>query len=204
MLSGTGTSLRDHLIESTAQVIARRGAGGLTVRGIAKEAGVAAGVLYNHFADREELLALALRSYVRSVMASLGDSPARPGERTVEENLTGFMTQAIALHVAILPVFAGLLGEPKVLARFFDQPGTPAGGLGLRDRLADYLRAERRLGRIAAEADTDSPATMLIGACHELVLPHLYTGAGPGRITVPDGFVDDLVATVLRGIGPRT
>jgi hypothetical protein len=54
-----------------------------------------------------------------------------------------------------------------------------AGGRELRDELAEYLRAEQHLGRLPATTDVDAAATMLNGACHELVLPHLFSGAPP-------------------------
>jgi hypothetical protein len=82
-------------------------------------------------------------------------------------------------------------------------PRGRAGGQGLRTYLADYLRAERDLGRLAPQADPDMAATMIIGACHEVVLPTLLRGDAATEIEVPDGFADDLVAAVMTGIGPR-
>jgi AcrR family transcriptional regulator len=83
----------------------------LTVRVIAKEAGVADGVLYNHFADKEELLATALRSHVLAAQRDLGALP-EPCSGTVEENLRAQLRYRLALHKAILPAFAGLLAHP--------------------------------------------------------------------------------------------
>ncbi|MDN3350992.1 hypothetical protein [Actinomadura sp. DC4] len=47
-------------------------------------------------------------------------------------------------------------------------------------------------------------ATLIIGACHEVVLPPLLRGGAATGIEVPDGFADDLVAAVMPGIGPET
>jgi hypothetical protein len=63
------------------------------------------------------------------------------------------------------------VAQPKVLTRFAGLPNPMAGGQGLRTYLADYLRAERDLGRLAPHADPDMAATMIIGACHEVILP---------------------------------
>jgi AcrR family transcriptional regulator len=63
-------SLREHLIATAERLIATVGTAGLTVRVIAREAGVADGVLYNHFADKEELLANALHAHVATVAMS--------------------------------------------------------------------------------------------------------------------------------------
>jgi AcrR family transcriptional regulator len=194
-------SLREHLIATAGRLIARRGTVGLTVREIAREARVADGVLYNHFSDKEELLALAVLAHVRAVDERLGPPP-RPGSGTVDANLTAYLDRNLALHAAVLPAFAGLLGQPGVLARVTTlfSPGT--GGGDLSDELADYLRAEQRLGRLPAGANVAAAATMLNGACHELVLSHLFSGLTPIELKVPPGFVTDMVATVLAGIGP--
>ncbi len=208
-LRGGDQSLRDHLIAAAESLMARRGTAGITVRDIAREAQVADGVLYNHFADKEDLLAQALHAHVRSVERSLGDLPGKAGkaseagEGTVEENLRAFIGHGLALHAAILPAFAGLLAQPNVLARFGDLPNPMAGGQGLRAHLAAYLRAERDLGRLAPGTDPDTAATMIVGACHELILPNLLRGATPADIEIPPGFADDLVATIMSGIGPE-
>jgi hypothetical protein len=56
-----------------------------------------------------------------------------------------------------------------------------AGGRGLTAGLAAYLRAEKDLGRVAVYADPDTAATMIVGARHEAVLPHVFRGAVAGR-----------------------
>jgi AcrR family transcriptional regulator len=195
-------SLREYLIATAARLIARRGTAGLTVREIAREARVADGVLYNHFTDKEELLALAVHAHVRAADAALGAPPGPAGSGTVEANLTAYIDRNLALHAAILPAFAGLVGQPGVLARLDTLPNPAAGGQGLREDLANYLRAEQRLGRLAGDANVDAAATMLIGACHELILPHLFSGSAHVELQVPPGFATGLVATVLNGIGP--
>lgn len=182
--------------------MARRGTAGLTVRDIAREAQVADGVLYNHFADKEDLLAQALHAHVRSVERSLGELPVQAGTGRVEDNLHAYITHGLALHAAILPAFAGLLAQPKVLTRFATLPNPMVGGQGLRTYLADYLRAEQSLGRVATGADPDMAATMIIGACHEVILPNILRGTAAAEIEVPPGFADDLVATVMTGLAP--
>jgi AcrR family transcriptional regulator len=162
-------------------------------------AGVADGVLYNHFADKEELLGLALRAHVRSVEAGLVTLP-EPGSGTVEENLRTHVRYGLALHRGILPAMAGLIGQPAVIARFAAS-GVP--GEDWRDRLLGYLRAERELGRLAPGARVEAVARMIVGVCHETVLSMLL--APPGHVPdegppAPD--VDALVEVLLDGIKP--
>ncbi|MBC9712487.1 TetR/AcrR family transcriptional regulator [Streptomyces sp. TRM66268-LWL] len=188
-----GGNLRDHLIATAERIIAERGTVGLTVRAIAREAGVADGVLYNHFAAKEELLAQALNAHVRKVESGLGVLPA-PGTGSVEENLKAYVAYGLAMHQAILPAFTGFLAQPKILARFAElaEPGED-----WRDRLAAYLRAELDLGRLPSDAKTSTAARILVGYCHEVVISALFDAHAPA----PDpAAVDDLVAVVLRGI----
>ncbi|GAA1780662.1 MULTISPECIES: TetR/AcrR family transcriptional regulator [Streptomonospora] len=196
-------TLREHLLATAERLVAERGAAGLTVRDIAREAGVAAGVLYNHFADKEELLARALHAHAANAARAVGEVPAA-GTGTVEDNLRALLRYAIAVHTAVLPAFAGAAAHPRVLERFTELLRGSAGGADLRAVLADYLRSEQRLGRVAAGARPEAVATMLVGTCHELVLPPLPTvppTAAPAD--VPPELIDDLVATVIDGVRPR-
>ncbi|MBN6037693.1 TetR/AcrR family transcriptional regulator [Amycolatopsis sp. 195334CR] len=187
-----GRSLREHLIATAGRMISARGTAGLTVRAIAREAGVADGVLYNHFADKEELLANALRAHVRAVEAELGELP-EPGSGTIEGNLRAHLDYGLALHRGILPAFTGLLAQPAVLTRFGELDG---GGDEWRDRLRKYLRAERALGRLAADARVDAAAAMLVGLCHEAVLSGLLPHTGRARPPA----VRDVIDVLLSGI----
>lgn len=185
--------LREHLIATTERIIATHGTAGLTVRAVAREAGVADGVLYNHFTDKEELLATALRAHVRTVEESLAELP-EPGAGTVEANLRAYLAYGLAMHRAILPAFAGLLNRPTVLTRFAE---LDEHGGDWRDRLTAYLHAERELGRIAPDAHIDTAAAMLVGICHDTVLAGLLR---PDR-SPAEPAVEPVVATLLTGIG---
>lgn len=191
-------TLREHLIATAERMMAERGTAGLTVRAIAREAGAADGVLYNHFADKEDLLAHALRARAESVASTLGPLP-EPGTATIEENLRAYAAYGLTLHNGLLPALAGLIARPGVLARFAALSG---GEQDWRTRLARYLRAERDLGRLAPDAPVDAATSMIVGACHEPVLSVLFQGENLAH-RVPLDAVDGLVAVVLRGIAPR-
>lgn len=198
-LRGGGQSLREHLIAAAGRLVARRGTAGLTVRDIAREAEVADGVLYNHFADKEELLAYALHAHVRAVEAGLPGAAPRPGDGTVEANLRAYLERALALHAGILPAFAGVATQPKLLARLGELPTPLGGGHGLRTELAGYVRDEQRLGRVAPGASPEAVATLVVGVCHDLVLGRLLDPTAPPPEPSP-GLVAELVATLLHGI----
>jgi AcrR family transcriptional regulator len=195
-------TLREHLIATAARLIDERGTAGLTVRDIAREAQVADGVLYNHFAGKEDLLAQALSAHVRSVIRGAGEPPVA-GQGTLEGNLRVHVDRVLQVLSRILPAFAGLLSQPNVLSRFH-RIGFHAAGERLPAALIAYLRAEQELGRVDAAASVEAAATVITGACHELILPRLFRPGPPEPVSVPPGFIDDLVNTVLHGIAPAS
>ena len=227
----SGQNLRDYLIATAARLIDQRGSAGLAVRDIAREAQVADGVLYNYFEDKEDLLVHALLAHVGNVMNSAPQLLPAPGEGTVAENLRAFIDGGIATLLRVTPAFAGLIGQPKVLARFhamvgvdpaFDPASADGGeavrddgeavrddgeaarddGRGLPDLLTAYLRGEQRLGRIRADVDIDATAALIVGAMHGQILPRvLFTPQG-SPVTIPPGLGARLADTVLDGIAP--
>ncbi|MFD7847824.1 TetR/AcrR family transcriptional regulator [Nocardia sp. NPDC059764] len=193
-LRATDDTLRDHLVATAQRLLADGSAATLTVRAIARAAGVADGVLYNHFPDKDALLAAAVRAHVDAAHRALGSLPA-PGEATVAENLRIYLSAGLDLHRAVLPVFAGLLSTPAVLDRFADLPTDQP---DWRVLLSGYLAGERRLGRLAPEADIAAAAAVLVGICHDRVLNAVLPGMSPPAVEPAA-----VVATLLDGIGPR-
>ncbi|MGW5112476.1 TetR/AcrR family transcriptional regulator [Nocardia sp. NPDC004123] len=187
-------NLRDHLVATAQRLLADQGAPGLTVRAIARAAGVADGVLYNHFPDKDALLAAALSAHVAAAHAALDPLPA-PGTATVQENLELYLSAGLTLHRAVLPVFAGLLASPSVLARYAE---SEARNDDWRELLARYLRAERDLSRLAPATDTAAATAILVGICHDAVLTAMLPGAPHAEVEV-----DAVVATLLAGIAPH-
>ena len=205
VLRGRGDSqnLRDHLIATARDMIEERGTASMTTRDIAREAQVADGVLYNYFADKEELIARATLMYVEGVMRNAGPPP-EAGVGPLEENLRMHIDRALRILTRILPVFAGLLAEPKTIGRFHEIVGADTGEWALPAAIGEYLRSEQQLGRIDRDANVGAAATMLIGACHDLVVPRMLLGGAGADVSVPSGFADGLVATILQGIAPRS
>jgi AcrR family transcriptional regulator len=196
----SGKTLRDHLVATAAGLLAERGPAGLTVREIARAAGVADGALYNHFADKEELLAHALHSHVVDVMAVTNELP-EAGTATVAENLTSFVRLSLTVLGRVTPVFVGFLGQPAVVKRFQDDFDPHAAPESLPSLLAAYLQAERDLGRVVADADPWAAAELLDGFCHNQVLLLLFQPPGT-PIEVADEQIERIVRTVLEGIAP--
>ena len=226
---GDGQDLRDYLITTAARLIDERGSAGLGVRDIAREAKVADGVLYNYFEDKEDLLAHALLAHVATVMEGMPQMPPA-GSGTVAENLRQFIDIGIGALARVVPAFAGLLAQPKVLERFHAMVGgdaafagdaaaggevaapggqaAPGGGAGadhpggLPGILTAYLRAEQRLGRIHEEADVDAAVTLVVGAIHGQILPRVLFSPPGSLIMPPPDLAGRLADTVVGGIAP--
>jgi AcrR family transcriptional regulator len=126
---GDGQDLREYLIATAARLIGERGSAGLGVRDIAREAGVSDGVLYNYFADKEDLLAHALLAHVGTVMTSRPRMPPA-GTGTVADNLRLFIDMGLDALARVVPAFAGLISQPKVLTRFHAMVGGDAAFAG--------------------------------------------------------------------------
>jgi AcrR family transcriptional regulator len=229
---GNEQNLREYLIATAARLIGQRGTGALTVRDIAREAQVADGVLYNYFEDKEDLLANALLAHVASVMGGAPSLLPEPGTGTLADNLRRFIAGGLEVLIRVTPAFAGLVTHPKVLVRFHamvggnaafgaeppDRPPAPgeegAGAAadedadagqrnrGLPDMLSAYLRAEQRIGRVAAGADVDAAVILIVGAIHGQVLPQLIFSPPGAAITVSPDVPGRLAATILAGLEP--
>lgn len=146
----------------------------MTVREIAKEAGVAAGLLYNHFADKDELLAMALLER-GPAFASGGVGPlSEPGSSTVVDNLHEYAMAAIVVLRDVLPVV--LTATPALMGRIAGAIHSGSNPhIAARAKVGEYLRAEQRLGRVRADADVDIAALLISGALHETAL---FAGLG--------------------------
>jgi AcrR family transcriptional regulator len=183
--------LRERLYQAAERVLVREGPGGLSGRAITKEAGVATGLLYNHFAELDEFLAELILDRGRQAAAGLAWLGSRAGEGTVIENLT----EAALSFGSRVPIFAGLVrSRPALAGRLHSALASEAPVLGeIEAAFAAYLEAEKELGRIAAEADTRTLALAIIGTVHHLLLTDRAEG--------PDlhGLVRQIIATLLTG-----
>ncbi|MEV4399891.1 TetR family transcriptional regulator [Nonomuraea sp. NPDC049607] len=166
--------VRQQLFDAAEQVLLREGPSGLTGRAITREAGVATGLLHNHFGDLDAFLAALFVDRARAATDSMGDLPARAGTATVVDNL---MAAIETLLTGNLMALAGLvLARPSLVTRLGEALDDGTLELDAAERLfTAYLDAERRLGRLTSDADTASLALALVGAVHQLLLtrgPH--------------------------------
>jgi AcrR family transcriptional regulator len=161
------SDVRSQLFDAAERVLLRDGPNALTSRAVTTEAGCAKGVLYRHFEDFDAFLAdlvLDRRDRMGTQAAALC---AAAGSGTITGNLASTLT---ALFGSVAVAMVGLVTfrfELRVRLRRTWPAGLPL----LTEAVvmvADYLTAERDLGRIAADADISTLAPTLIGAAHLL------------------------------------
>jgi AcrR family transcriptional regulator len=190
----TGVAIRDpreQLFDAAERVLLRDGPNALTSRAVTTEAGCAKGVLHRHFADFDAFLAELVLDRIGRIGSQAAALRASAGTGTVTGHLTAALSEVFG------PVARAILGlvasRDNLRARL--RQSTPAGVPVLTEAtamIAGYLRAERGLGRIAADADPDTLALTLIGT------GHLLFAGRDGTAPEPEA-VSKIVNTVIGG-----
>jgi len=186
---------RERILDAAIRVVEKDGVGAATTKRIAAEAKVAEGSLYNHFADKPELLiSLVLERMpdIKDIFAKL----FRPGETSTAERLCRAIPAMIDFYTHAQLVGAGVSADPELLRlcrRRFAEAGLGPHLAHLK--LAEFLREEQNAGRIKPGAKPDIIAALLIGACTEYAGLSQMTGKTPGGLKKPD-YAKAVVATL--------
>jgi len=194
----TGVAIRDpreQLFDAAERILLRDGPNALTSRAVTTEAGFAKGVLHRHFADFDAFLAELVASRIARIehqAVALRDSA---GTGTVAGNLTGALTDLFgSVAVAIVAL---IISRDNLRARL--RQTRPSGVPLLAEAtamIASYLTVERDLGRIAADADVDALAPMLIGTGHLLFAARDGTPPEPAAVA-------KVVAAAIASVVPE-
>ncbi len=193
----TGVAIRDarqQLFEAADRILVRAGPSALTSRAVTAEAGVAKGVLHRHFADFDAFLAEFVLDRADRMDSDAATLREAAGSGTVAGNLTAALIALFgSVAVAIVPLIT-FRDELRAALRETWPAGVPVltDAVGM---ISAYLAVERDLGRIAADADVDMLAPMLIGTAHLLYADR--NGPPPTAATVRRT-VTSALAGVLR------
>ena len=129
---------QERLERAALVVFARRGYAAASVRDIAREAGVAQGLLYNYYRGKNELLAAVFRRSLADVHASFA---AAAVDAPPTERLALLIRAAFAVVRAHLPFWQlvyGVRQQPDVVAAL--GPGLHSWTEGVRATLEGHLR----------------------------------------------------------------
>ena len=150
-------------MQVAADILAAEGPAALTTRRLAQEAGVAQGLLYTRFKDKDDLVLAALRARTSALVVEFETNVPQPGEGTVADNLLVLARALVSLQSGLAPLLLGLVGRRELLERFAREfHAAPIGGPE-RILLAvhEYLESEQRLGRVDRAADVHVVGVLL-------------------------------------------
>ena len=191
-------ALREQLLDAAERLLADRQVSAITTRDIARAAGLSVGVLYNYFADKNDLIVAALlRRYEAQLAVFEADLPAA-GEGDIEANLVRYAEALFALASETLPSIAGLVSDPALMHRFVAEIHGPEFGMQRTlGQIAAYLVAEQRLGRLG-EFDVAAAVTAFAGSMIALGIQAMVGGSAPddARAQIPV-----VVRTLVGGLG---
>src|SRR5262249_52965461 len=165
-----------------------RGLTDLTTRRIAREARVADGVLYNHFANKDALILEALVARTSTLMRAFRDACPPAGAASVEANLDRLAAAMFGLQRALLPLLVGLVGKRPLLERFLAAiHSTDLGGADAILRpVHDYLAAEQRLGRLSSASDAHIVGVLLFAITQLQALVTHFRSPDTGSSDAPE------------------
>lgn len=159
--------LRAELIRCAQRLVARDGAGALTMRALAAEAECALGLPYKVFASREALIAELIRIEYARLRDEFARLIASAGTGTVGGNLGRYAELLLESPVVSL---APELHHDEALSKAVDDEAVQAGLVTeVANTVVRYLAAEKRLGRVAADVDEDAFGFLIAGAIHNLL-----------------------------------
>lgn len=159
--------VREHLFAAAERVLLRDGPDALTSRAVTTEGDCAKGVLHRHFADFDDFLAELVYDRVRRIDLQAIELRASAGTSTVATNLTGALTTVFTPVAVAIIALVTFRDELRARLRQTWPVGVPLLTEAVT-MIAAYLAEERGLGRLAADADLDALAPILIGTGHLL------------------------------------
>ena len=143
-------STRERILDVAEALFAERGLAGTAVRDIAREAGLTAPSLYNHFDGKQALYEAVLARGVQPLFAIIPATGAQAEDRSLEE-------RHVASEQTLDSILAHLAHHPRTLRDGAALPGAlwcrPARAGA--DRTAEALPAPLRAGHARAERRRD-------------------------------------------------
>lgn len=170
---------RQQLLDAALRVFGRRGYDATTLDEIAREAAVTRGAIYWHFKGKPELYAALLAERQGPAAATLAailaadDPPAARLRALIARSLA--LLEEDAAYRATLELTLFKTGAAPDLAEGLAQK--VAGLRGLRQSLAELVRAGQRRGELRADLDPEAAATTILSLINGAALTWLLDPA---------------------------
>lgn len=197
---------REHLLSTAAQLIAEVGLARFSTRLLAERAGVAEGTLYHHFPDKRALVTECIGAKALLFSATVAELPLKVGLGEVSTHLEEigraalrFFDDAIVTMCAVMSDSAALEGHREFMQAAWKARGT--GPDAELQRIAAYLAAEQRLGRVHPQADAATIADLLISSMTARAMKDTISGRRRSQAE-SDAHVRRVVATLSCTLSP--
>jgi len=195
---------RQNIIDATDRLLQTHGLARLTTREIAREAGVAEGLIYHHFKDKAELIFEVIETRVRETKNYMQNLSLEVGKSTLIKNLEDVLLSIYHAHYEISPIICTIFADQKLHVRMQEiveeRNMGPAYAI---DGLNAYLAAEQRLGRLSDAVDTKALAKclwMISTQC--AMLDRLMKNTSDETQVIKE--IRDYLKTLKTGFEPRT
>jgi AcrR family transcriptional regulator len=193
--AGDAAGTRRDILEAVQRLLAAKGLARLTTQDIAREAQVAEGTIFKHFAGKADVILAVVQANLPQFTAST--SPALAGQATVEQNLWQIARAALEYFGKLIPVATALFADRALLTgERAAMRGTP-GPQRNYEHVAAYIRAEQALGRLDSRWDAFGAAALLLGACFQYAFLRHLRGSDPLPMT-EEQFVGTIVGALLH------
>jgi TetR/AcrR family fatty acid metabolism transcriptional regulator len=192
---------RRAILHAAVKVFADKGYHGCRIADVAQQAGVAYGLVYHYFRDKEELLESVFAEqwtiFVRSLRA-IGDGPG-----TASDHLAGICRFAIDVFRTAPAAVRVLLLEVARTPNAFRAGSTRQTFDEALEIVAGVIRRGRDAGDLRSDLDPMVGAAALLGTL-ELTLTGMVVGLIRGASDEEiERVKDSVVQLVLRGIAAR-
>jgi AcrR family transcriptional regulator len=184
---------REEIVAAAAKVMREQGYAHATTKVIARTAGYSEAMLYKHFRDKTDLFLSVMAEELPALGATLADLTADPGQAPLRANLVRVARLGLAFYLEGFPIAVSVFSSRELLRTHRERMGTTGPRIPLKG-VADYLRAERALGRISAGTDVEAAASLLLGACFQQAFLATFEESEPADLA------ERLADTLLAGL----
>jgi AcrR family transcriptional regulator len=166
---------REAILAATLQLLREQGVARFTTREVAARAQVSEASIFYHYGDRAGLLQAVFAEGLRPLEAlnDRGFDAVDPGDvlDRVAHAIEHFLDQTLPV---IMAAQADVDLRDALAAYMIEHDLGPHRGVRA---VADFLATEQRAGRVAADADVEAAALMLVSTCflrssQRLITPH--------------------------------
>jgi AcrR family transcriptional regulator len=158
--------LRASLLEHARAVVTRDGVEGLTMRGLAAEAGTAVGLSYKAFSSRDELVWELTWASIVDFTQQLDEWVARPGGELADR-----LMEFSDIHFAsIAPVLVDYVTRGPRREELFEATLDAGLARSWAELMTKFLQTRQRTGDIRDDVDTEAFGFIITAAMHHVLV----------------------------------